>query len=61
VFDLAWPSGLQEKLSQPVAVLLNEEDTTVRVAIEAGFRCFTDMRTFREYVEAECLGQALHS
>ncbi|MEB3186594.1 MAG: DUF262 domain-containing protein [bacterium] len=60
VFDLAWPSGLQEKLSQPVAVLLNEEDATVLVAIEAGFRCFTDMRTFREYVEAECLGRALH-
>jgi len=29
--------------------------------IEAGFRCFTDMRTFREYVEAECLGRALHA
>ena len=24
VFDLAWPSGIQEELSQPVAVLLNE-------------------------------------
>jgi hypothetical protein len=26
VFDLAWPSGLQEELRQPVAVLLNEGD-----------------------------------
>ena len=25
VFDLAWPNGIQEELSQPVAVLLNEE------------------------------------
>ena len=24
VFDLAWPNGIQEELSQPVAVLLNE-------------------------------------
>ena len=25
VFDLAWPNGIQEELSQPVAVLLNED------------------------------------
>ena len=25
VFDLVWPNGIQEELSQPVAVLLNEE------------------------------------
>ena len=55
VFDLAWPSGLQEKLSQPVAVLLNEDAATIRVAGDAGFRCFTDAPSFREYVKAEVL------
>ena len=55
VFDLAWPSGLQESLSQPVAVLLNEEAATLRLAGEAGFRCFTTARTFQQYVESEVL------
>ena len=29
VFDLVWPNGIQEELSQPVAVLLNEEVQTL--------------------------------
>jgi hypothetical protein len=60
VFDLAWPIGLQAELSQPVAVLLNEEAATIRVASEAGFRCFTNSRAFRRYVKAEVLGDAIH-
>jgi hypothetical protein len=55
VFDLAWPHGLQEELSQPVAVLLNEELATIRIAGDAGFRCFTDSKSFRRYVESEVL------
>ena len=39
VFDLVWPNGIQEKLSQPVAVLLNEEGQTLAFASQAGFRC----------------------
>lgn len=56
VFDLAWPSGLQEELSQPVAVLLNEEPETIALASQAGFRCFTDAAKFRNYVENEVTG-----
>ncbi|MCB9521710.1 MAG: hypothetical protein H6699_12680 [Myxococcales bacterium] len=56
VFDLAWPTGLQESLSQPVAVLLNEDAPTIRTASEAGFRCFTESEAFRRYVVAEVLG-----
>jgi len=56
VFDLAWPSGLQEELSQPVAVLLNEEPETIALASQAGFRCFNDTATFRNYVEHEVTG-----
>ena len=55
VFDLAWPDGLQEELSQPVAVLLNEGAETVGLASRAGFRCFTDVQAFREYVQQEIL------
>lgn len=56
VFDLAWPSGIQEELSQPVAVLLNESNETLAVASQAGFRCFTAIEEFKRYVEAEILG-----
>ena len=55
VFDLAWPGGLQQELSQPVAVLLNESVETVALASQAGFRCFTDVEEFKRYVEAEVL------
>ena len=44
VFDLAWPNGIQEELSQPVAVLLNENSETLALASRAGFRCFNGRR-----------------
>ena len=56
VLDLAWPNGIQEELSQPVAVLLNEDASTIALASQAGFRCFTDVAVFRRYVETEVLG-----
>lgn len=55
VFDLAWPDGIQEELSQPVAVLLNEGAETVGIASKAGFRCFTTAQDFRDYVEKDIL------
>ena len=55
VFDLAWPNGLQEELSQPVAVLLNEEPSTIALASQAGFRCFTNTDGFRKYVERDVM------
>ena len=55
-FDLAWPGGLQEGLSSPVAVLLNEPAETIATASQAGYRCFTDAGRFRAYVQQEVLG-----
>lgn len=57
VFDLAWPSGIQEELSQPVAVLLNEGDDILALASAAGFRCFVSADEFKKYVMKEVLGQ----
>ena len=57
VFDLVWPNGIQEELSQPVAVLLNEEGQTLALASQAGFRCFTDVDEFKRYVTVEILGE----
>jgi hypothetical protein len=55
VFDLAWPNGIQEELSQPVAVLLNESNETLAVASQAAYRCFTTIEEFRRYVQSEIL------
>ncbi len=55
IFDLAWPSGLQPELSQPVALLLNEDAATLSLASQAGYRCFTDGASFRQYVERDLL------
>ncbi len=59
IFDLAWPSGIQKELSQPVAVLLNENNETLAVASQAGFRCFTTIDDFKHYVEKEISGVVL--
>ena len=55
LLDLVWPEGIQTGLSEPVALLLNEEMRTLELASAAGFRCFTDVETFRAYVEKEIL------
>lgn len=57
VFDLAWPDGLQEGLSQPVAVLLNEGNETLSFASSAGFRCFTEIDAFKTYLMKEVTGE----
>ena len=55
MFDLVWLNGIQEALSQPVAVLLNENTETLAFANGAGFRCFTTAPSFRDYVQREIL------
>ena len=57
VFDMAWPNGIQEELSQPVVVLLNEGSETMAIASQAGYRCFTAITDFQHYVQAEILVQ----
>jgi hypothetical protein len=56
--DLAWPDGLQAGLSQPVALLLHEEPSTVALASEAGYRCFTAVAAFQAHVLTEVLVEA---
>lgn len=55
VFDLAWPNGLQAGLSQPIALLLNEEAQVVALASQAGFQCFTSPEQFKNYISSEIL------
>ncbi|MFN8765450.1 MAG: hypothetical protein ACK5ZC_13330 [Pirellulaceae bacterium] len=56
---MAWPNGIQEELSQPVAVLLNESAETITIASRAGFRCFTTAQDFKEYVQREILADEM--
>lgn len=58
VFDLAWPQGPQEALSQPAAVPLHEDAPMVAVASQAGDRCLTAVADFKADVRAEVLAEA---
>ena len=58
ILDLAWPDGLQQGYSQPVALLLGEEQETLQLANDHGFRHFTSADAFKRYVEAEVLALA---
>jgi hypothetical protein len=53
VLDLAWPEGLQEGLSEPIAVLINEGPEVLACASRFGFRCFTQADDFKRYVVAD--------
>jgi len=58
VVDLCWPMGLQEGLSQPVALILDEEIEALALASSLGLRCFTDVQAFRDYVSKEVLSES---
>ncbi len=53
--DLAWPDGLQEGLSQPVAVLIGEGAELEEIVGRAGYLFFTDVELFKDYVRREIL------
>ena len=58
VLDLAWPGSVQEGLSQPVCVLLNEPSDTEEVTNAAGYRFFTEIEAFKVHVDAELMGES---
>ena len=55
ILDLAWPEGLQEGFSQPVALLIGEDPETEEIVNGAGYRFFTNVEGFRAYVQREIL------
>jgi hypothetical protein len=56
--DLAWPAGLQEGYSQPVAFLTDTDEQVEAALNSAGYRYFTDLERFRAYVEREIVAAA---
>lgn len=59
MIDLAWPEGLQPGLSQRVALLLDEDTDTEEAVNQAGYRFFTHVIDFKEYVNVEILASYL--
>jgi hypothetical protein len=57
ILDLAWPNGLQEGYSQPVALLLDEAPETLAAANTQGFRYFTTVEAFKVYVARDVLSR----
>jgi hypothetical protein len=58
ILDLAWPNGLQEGYSQPVALLINEGQEVEEAVNRAGFLFFTDADAFHAYVLKEILANS---
>lgn len=57
ILDLAWPDGLQEGYSQPVALLINEDHQLKEIVNRAGYLYFTNVDDFRRYVQQEILAE----
>lgn len=53
VLDLAWPEGVRQELTEPVALLIDESSELLKLANAAGFRCFTTVESFHNYVGQE--------
>ena len=51
IIDLAWPQGIQSGLSEPLALLLNETAETQAVVSKFGYRYYTSVSEFKNYVE----------
>lgn len=57
LLDLAWPDGVQTGLSVPVCLLINEGDDVEDLVNRSGYRYFTSVEAFRDYVATEILVQ----
>lgn len=57
--DLAWPDGLQVGLSQPVALLTDEDEFVRQAASKAGFRVFTTLADFRQHLERDIIAEVV--
>lgn len=55
IIDLAWPDGVQKYLSHPVALLIDEDEETKKIVNKAGFRYFTSVDEFKNYIMNEIL------
>lgn len=55
--DLAWPQGIQTGMGDPVALLIDEDDDTLKAASSKGFTCFTNLQQLQHHVQHDILGE----
>ncbi len=59
MLDLAWPEGVQSELSEPVAVLIEEDQNVLIAASKHGYRFFVTKEDFQSYINDEILSNHL--
>lgn len=50
IIDLAWPDGIQRNLTEPVAIMLDEEKNNKNIVNLNKYRVFDDIKLFKDYV-----------
>ncbi len=55
IIDLAWPHGVQQGLSAPLALLLNETAETQAIVSKFGYRYYTSVEELQEYIQTAYL------
>lgn len=56
--DVAWPKGIQEEYSQPIALVFEANKDVINILNQAGYRFFTDMKTLYRYLETQINGNS---
>lgn len=51
VVDLAWPDGVQQGYSEPVALVLQQDQHQINILNQAGYRFFVSIKDLRAYLE----------
>lgn len=57
IIDLAWPSGIQNGLSEPVALLINETAETQAIVSKHGYRYYTSSVELKKFIQSTYLKQ----
>lgn len=53
IVDAAWPKGLQEEYSPPIALCLEEDEQKIAILNQVGYRFFTSVETLQRYLEEQ--------
>ena len=53
IVNAAWPKGLQEGYSQPLALILEVDDQKVAILNQAGYRFFTTIEALRRHLKEQ--------
>lgn len=51
IVDAAWPNGVQEGFSEPVALLLERNEKNEEILNRCGYRFYTDIESLKRYLE----------